>query len=73
MRHATGILTIGKVIWNRREWIVNPETKRRVPKMRPESEWIVSSPPCVLWNKGYGIWCKRGAVVSHISSGEKEI
>ena len=49
MSNATGILNnptyIGKVIWNRREWVVNPETKRRVPRLKPESEWITTEQP----------------------------
>ncbi len=47
--HATGMLCnpiyIGKAIWNRREWLVNPETKRRTPRLRPESEWIITEQP----------------------------
>ena len=46
---ATGILAnpiyVGKAIWNRREWVLNPETKRKLPKLRPESEWIVTDQP----------------------------
>jgi site-specific DNA recombinase len=46
---ATGILTnpiyVGKAIWNRREWVLNPETRRKTPKLRPESEWIVTEQP----------------------------
>jgi site-specific DNA recombinase len=46
---ATGILAnplyVGRVIWNRREWVLNPETKRKTPKLRPESEWIVTEQP----------------------------
>jgi site-specific DNA recombinase len=49
INHATGMLNnpvyIGKVIWNRREWVVNPETKKRVPRIRPESEWIITEQP----------------------------
>ncbi len=45
----TGLLNnvvyVGKLIWNRREWVRNPETKRKVPKLRPESEWIVTECP----------------------------
>jgi site-specific DNA recombinase len=48
---------IGSVIWNRREWVMNPETKRRVPRLCPESEWIVTEQsafriiPQALWNQ----------------------
>ena len=49
LSQATGILNnptyIGKLVWNRREWIVNPETKRRVPRLNPESEWIITEQP----------------------------
>ncbi|MDR4467087.1 MAG: recombinase family protein [Nitrospira sp.] len=58
---ATGILAnpiyIGKVIWNRRQWVRNPETKRKTPELRPESEWIVTEQPELriipqsLWEK----------------------
>jgi len=61
LRRATGMLTnpiyIGRVIWNRREWVLNPETKRKLPKLRPESEWIVTEQrhlrivPQALWLK----------------------
>ncbi|MFY4729083.1 recombinase family protein, partial [Nitrospira sp. BLG_2] len=36
---------IGQVIWNRRQWVRNPETKRKKPELRPESEWIVTEQP----------------------------
>jgi site-specific DNA recombinase len=49
LQHATGMLSnpiyIGKAIWNRREWVMNPETKRRVPRLRPEAEWIITEQP----------------------------
>ncbi|HEV8329173.1 MAG TPA: recombinase family protein [Nitrospiraceae bacterium] len=49
LNRATGILTnpiyVGKAIWNRREWVLNPETKRKLPKLRPESEWIETDQP----------------------------
>lgn len=35
----------GKLIWNRREWVKNPETGKRTYRKRPESEWIVSDNP----------------------------
>ncbi len=35
----------GVLIWNRRHWVRNPETKRKVPRLRPESEWIVVEQP----------------------------
>lgn len=49
LNRATGILAnpiyIGKLIWNRRKWVRNPETKRKAPELRPESDWIVTEHP----------------------------
>ena len=46
---GTGLLNnplyTGRLIWNRRQWVRNPETRRKVPKLRPESEWIVVERP----------------------------
>jgi hypothetical protein len=48
---------IGRVVWNRREWVRNPETKRKVPVLRPESQWIVTEDPSLrivpqpLWER----------------------
>jgi site-specific DNA recombinase len=45
LRGATGILSnpiyVGRLIWNRRRWVRDPETNRKVPRLRPETEWIV--------------------------------
>jgi len=42
---GTGILSnpiyIGRLIWNRRQWVRDPETNRKLPRLRPESEWII--------------------------------
>ncbi|MGH7182781.1 MAG: recombinase family protein [Nitrospiraceae bacterium] len=49
LQHATGLLSnpiyIGQAIWNRREWVLNPETGRRVPRLRPHAEWIETDQP----------------------------
>jgi hypothetical protein len=41
----TGILEnptyIGRVVWNRREWLTDPETKRKHARLRPDTDWIV--------------------------------
>ena len=33
-------LYIGQYIWNRSQWVKDPETGRRIRKERPESDWI---------------------------------
>ncbi len=44
-RLGTGILNnrlyIGEVIWNKFRWEKDPETGKRVPRLRPREEWIV--------------------------------
>ena len=34
-------LYIGRIVWNRREWVKDPDTGKRVPRERPRSQWIV--------------------------------
>ncbi|WP_235818415.1 recombinase family protein [Brucella grignonensis] len=47
--HGTGILNnelyIGKLIWNRLRYVKNPGTGKRVSRLNPESEWIVTEVP----------------------------
>jgi DNA invertase Pin-like site-specific DNA recombinase len=46
---GTGILNnelyIGRRIWNRLTWTKNPHTERRVPKLNPESDWVIADVP----------------------------
>ena len=49
-RHlGTGILNnpiyIGQVRWNRFRWEKNPETGKRVPRLRPRDDWVVKEQP----------------------------
>ncbi len=32
---------IGRVVWNRSQWVKDPDSGRRIRRERPESEWIV--------------------------------
>ncbi len=58
---GTGILHnplyMGKMIWNRCDWVKNPETERRVPRLRPKDEWIEKDLPALriidqaLWER----------------------
>jgi site-specific DNA recombinase len=34
---------IGKLVWNRSQWIKDPDSGKRIRRERPESEWIVKS------------------------------
>jgi site-specific DNA recombinase len=46
---GTGILNnelyIGRLVWNRRRYIKNPDTGRRVSRPNPPSEWILKDVP----------------------------
>ncbi len=46
---GTGILNneayVGRIVWNRRQWVKDPATGKRLPRPRPESEWIVTEQP----------------------------
>lgn len=49
VRRGLGILAnplyVGRQIWNRSRWVKHPDTGRRVPQRRPESEWITTEHP----------------------------
>ena len=36
---------VGRKIWNRRQWVRDPDTNRKTPRLRPETEWIVTEHP----------------------------
>ena len=46
---GTGILAnelyVGRYVWNRSQWLKNPDTGRRKYVLRPENEWIVNELP----------------------------
>ncbi len=38
-------LYIGRVVWNRRQWMKDPDTGKRLPVARPREEWMVREQP----------------------------
>ena len=48
-RHGTGLINntlyIGKRVWNRSRVLRNPDTDRRVKRLRPVEEWVVTEVP----------------------------
>jgi hypothetical protein len=46
---GTGVLHnplyIGRMIWNRRQWLKNPETEQKISRLNPEHQWIVTERP----------------------------
>jgi DNA invertase Pin-like site-specific DNA recombinase len=48
-RRGTGILNnelyIGRLVWNRQQFVKNPDTGRRQARLNPESKWIVEEVP----------------------------
>ena len=59
VKRGTGIvnneLYIGRLIWNRLRYVKDPSTGKRVSRMNPESEWLITEVPelrivdSVLW------------------------
>ena len=48
-RRRNGILRnelyIGRLVWNRQHFVKDPVTRKRIPRVNPESEWIVEEVP----------------------------
>ena len=48
-KRGTGLLNnelyIGKLVWNRLRYLKNPQTGKRVSRINPQSEWIVTEVP----------------------------
>ena len=48
-KRGTGILNnnlyIGELVWNRQRFIKDPSTGKRVPRFKPQSEWIIKELP----------------------------
>ena len=48
-KRGTGLLNnelyIGKLVWNRLRYLKNPQTGKRVSRINPKSEWIVTEVP----------------------------
>ena len=49
VKRGTGIINnelyIGRLIWNRQRYVKDPSTGRRVSRLNPDAEWIVSQVP----------------------------
>ncbi|HKO88319.1 MAG TPA: recombinase family protein [Burkholderiales bacterium] len=45
----TGLLNstvyIGRYVWNRCQWVRDPDTKKRTRRMRPPEEWVIAEHP----------------------------
>ena len=40
-----GLFEIGRLVWNRQRFVKNPETGRRVSRINPPEDWIVTGVP----------------------------
>ena len=68
---GTGILNnelyIGRQIWNRLRYAKDPVTGKRISRLNPESEWVITEVPDLaiidrdLWNK---VRARQGALIS---------
>jgi hypothetical protein len=49
-------LYVGRLIWNRRRYVKNPDTGRRISRLNPKADWIIREIPSLrivndeLWN-----------------------
>lgn len=70
-------LYIGRVLWNRRQWLKDPETGARRYVERPESEWMVRDAPELrivsdqLWAATRQRIHSKGAAVSATNKGTR--
>lgn len=57
---------IGRLVWNRRQWLKDPDTGKRLPVARPREEWLVREAPelriidATLWGQTRPQELKRG-------------
>jgi site-specific DNA recombinase len=55
----------GTIIWNRRQWVKNPDTGKRISKLRPRNEWVSVRDPSqeiispALFEEVQGVLAKR--------------
>lgn len=46
---------VGRVVWNRSQWVKDPDSGRRIRRERPASEWVVREIPAIIdretWNR----------------------
>jgi site-specific DNA recombinase len=51
VRRGTGIINnehyIGRLVWNRQRYVKDPSTGKRVSRLNPETEWIVTEVPAL--------------------------
>ena len=77
---ASGILNnelyVGRYIWNRREWVRDPDKpKKRVPRMRSQEQWCVKERPELrivddaLWSAVRGRMTRKHGDSGHLKRG----
>jgi hypothetical protein len=40
---------IGRLIWNRSEWVKDPDSGKRTRRERPQDQWTVRECPVILF------------------------
>jgi hypothetical protein len=60
-RRRNGILRnetyVGRLVWNRQQFIKDPQSGKRIPRVNPESEWVIHQVPhlqiiaAALWDR----------------------
>jgi DNA invertase Pin-like site-specific DNA recombinase len=69
-------LYVGRYIWNRREWVRDPDKpKKRVPRIRPQEQWRVKERPELrivddaLWKAVRGRMTRKNGDSGHLKRG----
>ena len=58
-------LYVGRLVWNRQHYVKDPSTGRRVPRLNPETEWIIEDVPHLRIIDD-GLWRAVGARLDEI-------
>ena len=77
-KRGNGILNnemyVGRPVWNRQRFIKDPDTGKRVPRMNPQSEWIVQDVPELrvidqdLWDQAKARQCSVNADTGRLAN-----
>ena len=59
---------IGGLVWNKSQWVKDPDTGKRIRRERPESEWTVTECPALVEPS---TWAKVQVRMKERATGER--